>query len=110
MECKWAEEAEYRYLTQARPRFLTAVSQVRPAAKVRGNRALWAFSYSGKESFSFSIRWDGKQPPHRLKFAQNVLKPRPQQFSRSILPRFTIALRFLRASKTVALGAEIAVR
>ncbi|PYJ81714.1 MAG: hypothetical protein DME22_20545 [Verrucomicrobia bacterium] len=53
---------------------------------------------------------DGKQPPHRLKFAQKRPEPRPQQFSRSIPRRFTIALRFLRPSKTVALETQIAFR
>ena len=47
--------------------------QVRPGARIRGNRAWWAFSYSGKESFSFSIRWMVSSPRTVSNLRKNVL-------------------------------------
>ncbi len=45
------------------------------ASKVWGNRALWAFSsYSGKESFSFSIQWMVSSP----RTVSNLHKKRPE--------------------------------
>jgi len=59
------------------------VLQVRPAVegvrlvpkravKVRANRALWAVSYSSKESFSFSIRWMVSSPRTVSNLHKNV--------------------------------------
>jgi len=110
MECKWAEEAEYRYLTQGSRDFSPPCRKCVLRQKFGETERCGPSLIQVKNHFHFQFDGMISSPRTVSNLHKNVPTSDLNNSGAQFFGRFTIALRFLRESMTVALETKIPFR
>ena len=110
MECKWAEEAEYRYLTQGSRDFSPPCRKCVLRQEFGETERCGPSLIQVKNHFHFQFDGMISSPRTVSNLHKNVPTSDLNNSGAQFFGRFTIALRFLRESMTVALETKIPFR
>jgi len=110
MECKWAEEAEYRHLTQGSRDFSPRCRRRVLRQEFGETERCGPSRIQVKNHFHFQFDGMISSPRTVSNLHKNVPTSDLNNSGAQFFGRFTIALRFLRESMTVALETKIPFR